>query len=164
MMFPLATKAIPNFVPGAAMAGCGPTLPTWVVQQVGSYHGYTGRDANAVATAAHGPGCVKRHTAWTQSGPRRPFYSPLIFAALMIGRHLSISALCNVPSASGIDAYFTRLNPTSPVPPVEPVGAANLNSSPVRVTMVRVCSVPVQFGYVLASIFKLIVFVAGSYV
>jgi hypothetical protein len=100
----------------------------------------------------------------TQSGPRRPFYSPLIFAALMIGRHLSISALCNAPSASGIDAYFTRLNATSPVPPVEPPGAANLKSSPVRVTTVRVCSVPVQFGYVLASILKLIVFVAGSYV
>src|SRR5258707_14574923 len=45
-----------------AMGGCiehtsapGPTLPTWALQQVGSYPGYTGRDANVVATAALDP-------------------------------------------------------------------------------------------------------------
>jgi hypothetical protein len=34
-----------------ARSGCGPTLPTWALQQVGSYRGYTGRAANVVATA-----------------------------------------------------------------------------------------------------------------
>ncbi len=33
------------------MSGNGPTLPTWALQQVGSYPGYTGRDANIVAKA-----------------------------------------------------------------------------------------------------------------
>jgi hypothetical protein len=33
----------------------GPILPTWALQQVGSYLGYTGRDGNIVATAAHDP-------------------------------------------------------------------------------------------------------------
>jgi hypothetical protein len=36
-----------------------PTLPTWAVQQVGSYLRYTGHHANVVATAAYDPGCVK---------------------------------------------------------------------------------------------------------
>src|SRR5467141_2018708 len=34
------------------MSPNGPTLPTWAIQQVGGYQGYTGRDANGVATAA----------------------------------------------------------------------------------------------------------------
>src|SRR5260370_39812826 len=38
-----------------AMAPAGPPLPTWAVQQVGSYLRYTGRDANTVAKAARGP-------------------------------------------------------------------------------------------------------------
>jgi hypothetical protein len=33
----------------------GPTLPTWALQQVVSYLGYTGRDANVVAEAAFDP-------------------------------------------------------------------------------------------------------------
>jgi len=33
----------------------GPMLPTWAMQQVGSFLGYTGRGANVVAKAAHGP-------------------------------------------------------------------------------------------------------------
>jgi hypothetical protein len=33
----------------------GPRLPTWALQQVGSYLGYTGRDANVVAEAALDP-------------------------------------------------------------------------------------------------------------
>ena len=33
----------------------GPTLPTWALQQVGSYLGYTGRDPNLVAKAARDP-------------------------------------------------------------------------------------------------------------
>jgi hypothetical protein len=33
----------------------GPRLPTLALQQHGSYQGNTGRDANAVATAAHDP-------------------------------------------------------------------------------------------------------------
>ena len=33
----------------------GPTLPTWALQQVGSYPGYTGRDANVVAKAGVWP-------------------------------------------------------------------------------------------------------------
>jgi hypothetical protein len=33
---------------------------------------------------------------------RTPDYSPLMLAALMIGHHFSISALCNAPSASGV--------------------------------------------------------------
>jgi hypothetical protein len=37
------------------MTGCGPTLPTWALQQVGSYLGYTGRDPNVVAKAALDP-------------------------------------------------------------------------------------------------------------
>src|SRR5712692_10047860 len=37
------------------MSGCGPTLPTWAPQQVGSYLGYTGRDPNVVAKAALDP-------------------------------------------------------------------------------------------------------------
>ena len=43
------------------MTGIGPTLPTRVLRQVGSYLGYTGRPANVVATAAH----------LTQTGPSR---------------------------------------------------------------------------------------------
>ena len=47
------------------MTGIGPTLPTRVLRQVGSYQGYTGRPANGVATAVHvtqtGPqGCCER--------------------------------------------------------------------------------------------------------
>src|SRR5215467_5449044 len=45
----------------------------------------------------------------TQSGPRRPFYSPLIFAALMISRHLSISALCNCAKCLGNRRLFHPL-------------------------------------------------------
>ena len=33
----------------------GPTLPTWALQQVGSYPGYAGRDPNLVAKAARDP-------------------------------------------------------------------------------------------------------------
>jgi hypothetical protein len=33
----------------------GPRLPTWALQQVGSYLGYTGRDVNVVAKAALDP-------------------------------------------------------------------------------------------------------------
>src|SRR5258708_7207604 len=33
----------------------GPTLPTWAVDQVGSYPGYAGRGADVVQTAAHDP-------------------------------------------------------------------------------------------------------------
>jgi hypothetical protein len=33
----------------------GPTLPTWAMQQVGGYLGYTGRTANVVAKAAREP-------------------------------------------------------------------------------------------------------------
>ncbi len=38
-----------------AMSLLGPTLPTWTVQQDGSYPGYTGRGANAVERAARDP-------------------------------------------------------------------------------------------------------------
>jgi len=31
----------------------GPILTNWALQQVGSYPGHTGRDANGGATAAH---------------------------------------------------------------------------------------------------------------
>jgi len=37
------------------MSANGPTLPTWAVPQVGSYLGYTGRDANVVTKAARDP-------------------------------------------------------------------------------------------------------------
>jgi hypothetical protein len=37
------------------MAAYGPTQPTWAVQQVGSYLGYTGRGAGVVAKAAFDP-------------------------------------------------------------------------------------------------------------
>jgi len=37
------------------MAGIGPILPTWALQQVGGYPGYTGRDANIVAEAVLNP-------------------------------------------------------------------------------------------------------------
>jgi len=33
----------------------GPTLPTWALQQVVGYLGYTGRDANIAAKAARDP-------------------------------------------------------------------------------------------------------------
>src|SRR6266436_3467270 len=36
------------------MSGCGPTLPTWSLQQVGSFPGFTGRVYNIVAEAARG--------------------------------------------------------------------------------------------------------------
>jgi hypothetical protein len=38
-----------------AESALGPGLPTLAVQQVGSYRGYTGRDGNAAAKAAHDP-------------------------------------------------------------------------------------------------------------
>ena len=37
------------------MSGRGPILPTWAAQQVVSYLGCSGRDANAVARAAGDP-------------------------------------------------------------------------------------------------------------
>jgi len=37
------------------MTAPGPTLPTWTLQQVVGYLGYTGRGANAVAKAALDP-------------------------------------------------------------------------------------------------------------
>ena len=37
------------------MAAPGPTLPTWALQQVVGYRGYSGRDANVVAEAALDP-------------------------------------------------------------------------------------------------------------
>ncbi len=37
------------------MAGFGPTLPTWATRQVGSYLGYTGRDADVSVKEAHDP-------------------------------------------------------------------------------------------------------------
>jgi len=37
------------------MAGIGPTLPTWGLQQVVGYLRYTGRDADVVAKAALDP-------------------------------------------------------------------------------------------------------------
>jgi hypothetical protein len=37
------------------MSESGPTQPTWAVQQVGSYLGYTGRGAGVVAKAAFDP-------------------------------------------------------------------------------------------------------------
>ncbi len=41
----------------------GPRLPTWAVQQIGSYRGYTGRDANALGNAALGPSCAREKNA-----------------------------------------------------------------------------------------------------
>jgi hypothetical protein len=40
-------------------SGIGPRLPTCALQQVGSYLGYTGRDANILGNAGADPGCVK---------------------------------------------------------------------------------------------------------
>jgi hypothetical protein len=37
------------------ISACGPTLPTWALQQVVGYPGYTGRDANVDAKAARDP-------------------------------------------------------------------------------------------------------------
>ncbi len=37
------------------MSALGPILPTWAVQQVVGYLGYTGRGANTVARAARDP-------------------------------------------------------------------------------------------------------------
>jgi hypothetical protein len=39
----------------ALMSLAGPKLPTWALQQVVGYLGYTGRDANVVAKAARNP-------------------------------------------------------------------------------------------------------------
>jgi hypothetical protein len=36
-------------------SACGPTLPTWALQQVVGYLRYTGRDANVVTKAARDP-------------------------------------------------------------------------------------------------------------
>jgi hypothetical protein len=43
------------FVNSQPMSGHGPTLPTWAMQQVGGYLGYTGRAANVIAKAALDP-------------------------------------------------------------------------------------------------------------
>ena len=40
---------------GTLSSGFGPRLPTWALQQVVGYLGYTGRDVDVVATAAHDP-------------------------------------------------------------------------------------------------------------
>jgi len=37
---------------GGSVSLIGPTLPTWAMQQVGGYLGYTGRAANVIAKAA----------------------------------------------------------------------------------------------------------------
>src|SRR5258707_13610317 len=50
---------------GLLATALGPTLPTWALQQVGSYPGYTGRDANVVAKAAFGPRLPVGHICFT---------------------------------------------------------------------------------------------------
>ena len=49
-----------------------PIPPTWAVQQVGSYLGNTGRDAQEVAKAALDPGCVKTLRGITAPGILSP--------------------------------------------------------------------------------------------
>src|SRR5258707_5324330 len=49
----LRAAALPTSNTGTA--AFGPTLPTWALQQVGSYLRHTGRDANIVAVAALAP-------------------------------------------------------------------------------------------------------------
>ncbi len=39
----------------SAESGYGPIRPTWAPRQVGSFLRYTGREANILAEAAHGP-------------------------------------------------------------------------------------------------------------
>jgi hypothetical protein len=62
---------------GSAMTGFGPRLPTWALQQVGSYLGYTGHQINVVVTAARDP---KRPL-----GPVPGSYRATPFAAEMLG-------------------------------------------------------------------------------
>jgi len=59
---------------GRPMSAHGPSLPTWALQQVGSYPAYTGR-ADVVGTAAHDRCCFERiHGALSAEPPlKNPF-------------------------------------------------------------------------------------------
>lgn len=58
-------------------------------------------------------------------------------------------------SAQRANRYLARLNLTSPRPsPPDVTGTVYVNSSPV-IANGRLCSVPVQFGYELKSMFKM---------
>jgi hypothetical protein len=54
------------------MSPCGPTLPTWALQQVGSYLGYTGRAADTLATVARGPALPTWMAQQIRSYPGNP--------------------------------------------------------------------------------------------
>src|SRR5260370_36904897 len=54
--FRIEATPLPRTAEGTGvMAGSGPTLPTWALQQVVGYLRCTGRDFNAVAKAARDP-------------------------------------------------------------------------------------------------------------
>src|SRR6266481_8105677 len=76
------------------MSVIGPTLPTWALQQVGSYLGYTGRDANVVAKAALDPFRRSRLVCGIFS-----IDTPL---ALIGGAHFLISLRRNPARYSGV--------------------------------------------------------------
>jgi hypothetical protein len=61
------------------------------------------------------------------------------------------------------DAYLIRLKTNSDVPPTDEA-RVHFSSSDVKETMFRVCTVPVQFGYVLPSTFIVTTLPATVYV
>jgi hypothetical protein len=63
-----------------------------------------------------------------------------------------LEQFCCCSSDQGPVVYLMRFQVTSAVPPID-AGSVHFNSSPVKETTVRFCSVPVQFGYVLPSTF-----------
>src|SRR5258708_3806078 len=78
------------------MAAIGPTLPTWALQQVGNYRGYTGRSANVVAKATPDPKPPSGFRTGALSGS--PGHKRLALDALSIASSLFAHAVRHLPS------------------------------------------------------------------
>jgi hypothetical protein len=127
-------------------SGDGPTLPTWALQQVVGYRGYSGRDANAVAEAALDPketnsasACCNALTPLVHASDRRAPSNFGILKAGGFGKHATASFGGQGPpgrSPAGSpwiwacrSGYLARRYTVSLLSPVAEV-ATNFNSSP----------------------------------
>jgi hypothetical protein len=79
------------------MSVSGPRLPTWAMQQVGSYLGYTGRDANVSAEAALDPCRKSRGHNCCAAQPRQRL--PTCVA----------TATASVPGLSAVDSLDEQM-------------------------------------------------------
>jgi hypothetical protein len=89
------------------MSGCGPRLPTWAAQQVGSYPGYTGRTAKVVAKAARDPQETLPRFEFDKCGAAR-------------SRFQGLRAAYAILVASAIEIVLAILNPHALAPAFSP--------------------------------------------